>query len=270
MRALSRNDVCFCGSGKKRKKCHRDIEPGSAFAEMVDLHNRLDETIQEGIGNIRCRKGCHACCYQHFGITSVEFYYMLSHIIDQEGMSKAQSYIDKGYQDYLLYKEEFPEIIEFLQENHQTKTNEELNQYMSRYFEINKKAPLHNPNPCPFLDPETKGCSAYDYRPTVCRSYGVSYETRLDVPFMLCEHIPDGIEYQDEMADVSAYSTELAGLGAVPVDDVGVVIDKTYPIFYFCKIVKENPHSLTHKISEYKSYNLKEVMRRKVKRANLS
>jgi Fe-S-cluster containining protein len=268
---VSRNELCFCGSGKKKKKCHRDIEPGSAFAHMVNLYNRLDDTIQKGIGNIRCRKGCFACCYQYFTITSVEFYYIISQMMAEQGMTKVQEFIDRGYQDYLTYEEKYPEIIQVLKENHSNKNadNQDFMVQMNRIMQTNKNAPMHNPNPCPFLDPETKGCSVYEYRPSVCRTYGVSYETIIEQPFMMCEHIEDGLSYQSEMADVSQYSEELMRLGAFVVNEQ-VIVDKPYPIFYFCKIIKENPQSLTIKINEYQSYSLQEVMNRKAKRSRTS
>jgi len=266
---MGRNDICFCGSGKKKKKCHRDIEPGSAFAGMVDLHKRLDKTIQEGIGSIQCRKGCHSCCYQYFTITSVEFYYLLHQLIEERGMVKAQEFIERGYQDYLTYQEKHPEIIHVLKENHHVNNNDEFMFVMNRLNEANQNAPMHNPNPCPFLDPETKGCSVYKYRPTVCRSYGVSYETKLEVPFQLCEHIQDGLAYQSEMADVSQHQEEVYNLGFFNLDNQGIVVDKPYPIFYFCKIVKENPRSLPNKMQEYKTYSLQEVTKRKVFRNRL-
>lgn len=262
---MGRNDVCFCGSGKKKKKCHRDIEAGSAFANMVDLYQRLDDTIQIGIGNIRCQKGCYSCCYQYFTVTSVEFYYLLSRLIDEKGMSKAQEFIDRGYQDYLTYQENHPDIIKVLKENHQSKNNDDSMFIMNRLIETNKNAPMHNPNPCPFLDPETKGCSVYQYRPSVCRTYGVSYETRLEIPFAICEHIQDGLDYQPEMADIGDYQEELMRLGVFGLGEQ-VIVDKPYPLFYFCKIVKENPNSITNKISEYQSYSMEEVIQRKLNR----
>jgi len=35
---MNRNDVCFCGSGKKVKHCHRDINEKSLLAKMLALY----------------------------------------------------------------------------------------------------------------------------------------------------------------------------------------------------------------------------------------
>lgn len=33
--AMGRNAVCFCGSGKKQKKCHKDVAENSVIATII-------------------------------------------------------------------------------------------------------------------------------------------------------------------------------------------------------------------------------------------
>ena len=34
---MGRNDLCFCGSGKKQKKCHPNINEDSVAAKIIKL-----------------------------------------------------------------------------------------------------------------------------------------------------------------------------------------------------------------------------------------
>ncbi|WP_080967252.1 SEC-C metal-binding domain-containing protein [Bacillus atrophaeus] len=73
---LSRNDLCFCGSGKKCKKCHSDVHPDSRAANLIDMHRNIEEKVisyQEKTGFIPpCHKGCYSCCFDDFSISEVE------------------------------------------------------------------------------------------------------------------------------------------------------------------------------------------------------
>src|SRR4051794_2583778 len=93
-----RNDPCWCESGKKEKACHKEIESHSAFAQLENFYTRLDDRINNEKGNLPCRRGCAQCCYDHFSVTSVEWYYILNWIRDKLGMSKVHEIIDKGYE----------------------------------------------------------------------------------------------------------------------------------------------------------------------------
>ena len=37
------NDLCFCGSGKKHKKCHFDINPSSKLADIYRAYKEFDK-----------------------------------------------------------------------------------------------------------------------------------------------------------------------------------------------------------------------------------
>ncbi|MDR4187636.1 MULTISPECIES: SEC-C metal-binding domain-containing protein [Bacillus] len=32
---MGRNELCFCGSGKKQKKCHDDVDPNSYIGVTI-------------------------------------------------------------------------------------------------------------------------------------------------------------------------------------------------------------------------------------------
>ena len=40
---MGRNDLCFCGSGKKQKKCHPNINEDSVAAKIIKLYTQLSK-----------------------------------------------------------------------------------------------------------------------------------------------------------------------------------------------------------------------------------
>lgn len=44
---MKRNEPCFCGSGKKLKRCHPDIRPDSRAAKLLNITGRLEERVQQ-------------------------------------------------------------------------------------------------------------------------------------------------------------------------------------------------------------------------------
>lgn len=260
------NDPCFCGSGLKTKKCHRDIDANSAFARLITLYNGVDAQIAKNTGNIRCRKGCSSCCHEHFNISPVEFYFIMYSIYLRDGMDKVHELIDKGYKFWTEFESMYPEDAKNLRKNLTGSTN--IDQNTIRTFSgIADDFKRISDTPCMFLNEETKSCSIYDFRPLVCRTYGVGYTTKIDVPFMMCEHIQDGLEYQNEMADLTSFRNAEAELTAVLVKELeSVVIERNYPIFYFLKIQKDMIEVMLRKIDEYRSFSLQKILYMKSKR----
>lgn len=81
VKTISRNDPCFCGSGKKYKKCHSDIHPESRAARLIQTYRKYERKIedyQKSTGNIPpCQKGCYNCRYEDFSITEIEFEFIM-------------------------------------------------------------------------------------------------------------------------------------------------------------------------------------------------
>ena len=44
---MGRNDLCFCGSGMKKKKCHVNIDENSIAAEIIKFYKELDDELQK-------------------------------------------------------------------------------------------------------------------------------------------------------------------------------------------------------------------------------
>ena len=46
---MGRNDLCFCGSGKKQKKCHPNINEDSVAAKIIKLYTQLSKELEENV-----------------------------------------------------------------------------------------------------------------------------------------------------------------------------------------------------------------------------
>lgn len=130
---MGKNDLCFCGSGKKQKKCHSDIHEKSVVANLYRKISAIDEAVKKCTGSI-CKKGCCDCCTADFPISVDEFFLIVNAL--EIGGNKAQ---------LLLYRNDATEML--------------------------KSAPL-NTNRCLFVDEKDGSCKIYDVRPLICREYG--------------------------------------------------------------------------------------------------
>jgi Fe-S-cluster containining protein len=263
-----RNEPCFCGSGKKAKKCHEGIEPNSAFADVIRLYKQLDSKIESEVGNIRCKKGCFSCCHQSFAVSTIEFYFVMDDYIKTYGMNKARELIDKGYEFWLQYEKAFPEQAEGLKMKKGEGVVRDFNKAYQNENNTDKVShSLYMQAACPFLDTESGSCSVYEARPHVCRTFGVAYDKKLDVPFALCQHITDGLDYQEEMVDISELDDDINRLSVVYLDTHSqLVTDRPLPFFYFLKIQKGREESMLMKINDYKNYSLKKSTELKLER----
>ncbi|WP_255290570.1 SEC-C metal-binding domain-containing protein [Bacillus cereus] len=83
---MSRNEQCFCGSGKKQKKCHDDVDPNSYIGNLYKKYFKIDSIISDykathkEFENHPCGKGCFNCCYDVFPISMLEFELLLEEI----------------------------------------------------------------------------------------------------------------------------------------------------------------------------------------------
>ena len=69
---MGRNDRCFCGSGKKKKRCHADMNEASLVAKLLELYAAVDERNSHAVSS-PCRKGCASCCTNDFEVHFAEF-----------------------------------------------------------------------------------------------------------------------------------------------------------------------------------------------------
>lgn len=158
---MGRNDICFCGSGLKVKKCHNGLNEDSLVGNLIKIYYELDSIVKEKIDCI-CQEGCSECCSDYFYISEEEFLvimnYMIRNFSEEEinkVKSKAQEYIMNIKENYTSEYEKLNTVI---------KVNEKVNYEMLITREGNLKIP------CVFLN-EGK-CSIYEIRPFICRFYG--------------------------------------------------------------------------------------------------
>lgn len=260
---MDRNSPCFCGSGKKYKKCHPDIHPDSFFAQLILLYKDADKAIEDKKPDVKCKKGCSKCCYQNFDISSVEFAYIFSHLL-RNNKEQAMAFIERGYSQWLDYKEQNPEGAKRLSRNNEYK-GEQADSFISRYMNETPTGIQNNTFPCPFL--EDGACAVYDIRPYVCRHHGVGFiDNRYmfaDISF--CEETPNGIN-GTKLVDLSHLDTNfLVGMYSKTLNQGS--ISTPYPIFYHCKIYKENMENSIHKLSEYMSTSMELASTQRISRA---
>lgn len=242
---MGRNDVCFCGSGKKTKKCHPDINEDSIVAGLLSLYNELDMIINNHFGNTGyeypCREGCSKCCYDYFPISDIEFDMIT---IELRNWSKAE--MEELARKTVLYwnrlAETNPEYVSILEEDITGKENWEMMRDM-RYSFGGKDYP------CLFLDDDTQKCKVYNSRPFMCRSYGLTYQPFKDSNLSekaknyydsqnVCEVIGNYKEAQKWQADISSLYSKIVALSKIESPRYDFEINKRpYPIIYWLYIM---------------------------------
>ena len=117
---MGRNDLCFCGSGKKQKKCHPNINEDSVAAKTIKLYTQLSKELEENIygkKNIKCEKGCNACCKDYFAISEVEFAIIMDYLYNNCGIEKTNIIIKKAIALSEKFEKNNPEYYKQLEEN---------------------------------------------------------------------------------------------------------------------------------------------------------
>lgn len=228
---MGRNDLCFCGSGKKQKKCHPNINEDSVAAKTIKLYARLSKQLDENIygkKNVKCEKGCNACCKDYFAISEVEFAIIMDYLFNNCGVEKTNMIIEKAIALTEKFRKNNPEYYKQLEENISGKA-------MNYMVRINLENMPEKQEECVFLD-EGGGCCIYDARPIICRTHGVCYYSR-DSEHKICDKIPDNINNKDNMLNIDDYRMEIANVGNYRKKGNGKVLcRRKYPIFYFMKM----------------------------------
>lgn len=163
---MSRNEKCFCGSGKKLKKCHSTVENNSKLADMYVKYAQFDSKVEKDGLKARCPKMCSSCCNDFFFISENEFLLILDSLLRKGGKTLVNSYIEKAneYQDYLM--KHYPNIMRDLDSYMPDgKDVVEVRAYFNDNYNWNRSVS------CIFL--ENGRCSIYEERPHICRIYGV-------------------------------------------------------------------------------------------------
>lgn len=228
---MGRNDLCFCGSGKKQKKCHPNINEDSVAAKAIRLYAQLSKDLGENVygkKNVKCEKGCNACCKDYFAISEVEFAIIMDYLYNNCGMEETNMIIEKAIVLADKFKKNNPEYFKQLEENI---TGKDKN-YMLRNDLENMPEQQEE---CVFLG-EDGGCSIYNVRPIICRTHGVCCYSD-DVEHKICDKIPSFINHKENMLDIDNYKMEIANVGNYRKKGKDLVLyRRKYPIFYFMKM----------------------------------
>lgn len=267
---MGRNDLCFCGSGKKQKKCHVDIDCNSIFAKLLSLYNKTDNIIKEKaqFNKLKCKKGCSECCYQNFDISSTEFYYIAYQIIKNYDEDKLKKYIASGYEMWREYKNKFPQNAKFLEINAENLNPDSIKNSFKIIEKSYSTSPFINGFPCPFLNIKEQYCEIYEYRPFICRHFGLGYLEKHDGLVAFCSNTADGIPYENYMADLRGLLDDLININAYYSEKYkSGIYDRQYPMFYFCKVTYEHFEDITRKIRERKDIPLDKFIDNRLQRS---
>jgi len=112
---MGRNDLCFCGSGKKIKKCHPDINEQSIAARLLRLYNEIDHSVDIYYQNTNhtapCSKGCAECCYSDFPLSDIEFN-LIIYEIRKWNRTEIESLIQRATILWERVNEKYPDFSE--------------------------------------------------------------------------------------------------------------------------------------------------------------
>jgi Fe-S-cluster containining protein len=165
-----RNEKCFCGSGKKYKKCcgnkysiHKDSLIGRLIRGYREVYN-LSEPIKS---KLPCKENCSECCNKTlFSIGFLEFDYI------KYGLQELKpSQLEDLKRRVLALREDLlnraPEIFEDPSRYGKPENVGQWKIVSSIHDKIFMKV---GNSTCPLL--ENGRCIIYEYRPFVCRCYG--------------------------------------------------------------------------------------------------
>lgn len=245
---MGRNDECFCGSGKKVKKCHAEFNENSRAANVLSLYNNIKRAIDrhyEVTGyKYPCREGCSECCYDYFPISDIEF-----DLITLEMGNWNSEEIDDISKKTKIYWDKMmsinPEYTDNL-EQMLIGRNSEQAIFKDIQFTFGGKE-----FPCLFLDERGK-CKVCNSRPFMCRMYGVSYHEyevteenqikaelymrvlNYDENHNVCSKIGSNLEAKEWQADISKYNKDILSLRVLKSPKYDFAVNRrTYPIIYW-------------------------------------
>lgn len=163
---MGRNDLCFCNSGKKKKKCHPDVHVESKAANKLKIYGQLQEEqnkhdeISEGIS--LCVETCSDCCHDYFTVQDMEFDLILDELSkwDEDKLNNIINRIEEYWSRLIDAQSEVGRLLKNI-------SNDEIN-------EINSKIEKTS-FPCVFLNEDSRLCQIYNIRPFKCRIFGKTY-----------------------------------------------------------------------------------------------
>lgn len=139
------------------------------MSSYLDLLRRADQHFREVLAdqpqNLQCRRGCTLCCYGSFEISAA----------DVPMIAEGLAHLEPAQRLRILERAETM-IREARHPNLREATEREKKEFFNRSASI----------PCPALD-DSGACSIYEYRPLVCRTFGVPLRDGRNFSGEVCE-----------------------------------------------------------------------------------
>ena len=238
---MGRNEKCFCGSGKKRKKCHSDVIENSYIENLYEKYFEIENTVSKyrtthkEFENHRCGKGCFNCCYDLFTVSMLEFELLLEEIRNN-GEEFAEHIFHKALYHLDILEKDHPELYNRLEENDTMKDMTQTMMSDVNIYDRNHRLPL----PCPLLDDNTGACTAYDKRPMICRTHGTTHTAfhLMSSDAEICEHIPSSHLNAESTPEVDGWDMN-PNLMLQTIFNGQTILPRQYPIVYWFKIYRD-------------------------------
>jgi Fe-S-cluster containining protein len=232
-----RNSACFCGSGKKQKKCHNNFHPESKAANLLKLYKEIDDTtntfFNESSVPSFCRKGCHHCCYDSLAITPIEFEVILNDLKKRLNKTEIEELFTRALGQNEEIKINNPDFYRLL-ENNGTLDQQALIKQMN-----SSSSTKRNPFPCVFLNEVEGLCTVYESRPYICRTFGTTHVSEDELgDYEICEVIPSSKLLIDSTPEVRSLEKERSKIVNINIGGQ-LFIMRPYPIYYLFKIYYE-------------------------------
>jgi len=245
---MERNEKCFCGSGKKYKRCHIGVEPDSVLGKLVSFYQVLDKELEKSKNPAGCHAGCSACCNQVFAIQLSEFLYACYGY--QKLYGNITPIFNVGSSIYSQVVVEYPELSQAIQK---VESITDANSYFrssNQLVECMEKLKV----PCVFLNPNMNLCMIYDYRPIVCRYHGLAYLFISDDidNFYICKENIQDVTLSD-LINLDILGNDLVELSLFRSKKYNTVMfDMLFPIFYFCYLFSSGKDNFNLKLEGMK------------------
>lgn len=190
-------DFCFCGSGKRKNKCHPNVNPDSVVGSTIKLYSSWDKYLlsEKKNKNIRfiCEDKCNHCCNNYFYISEKEYlsiYYHLKTTYDNSYI-RTKIQLAKEYMNFI--KENFPEEHKKIDTVIPPSRNGDIKEF---YNDDLRRDQVYS---CIFLNQKTGLCDVYPVRPIICRLHGVAY------PFSACNKIIQNPDHRSKMVSLNDF-----------------------------------------------------------------
>ena len=223
---------CFCGSGKKQKKCHSTVLSKSKLASIYIDYKSYDEKVTKEQINAQCENGCSKCCSHFFFVDELEFLVIVDYILREQGKEKLDYYLSEAIEYHKFVGKHHPEIIEDYKRKMLRNANFMEEKFLNDdyYFEPSRE--------CIFL--HEGRCSVYKVRPSVCRIYGVG---------QYCEFTKSKKTYSFEEEEKMIVNTSI-----LYGNDARVLVQRPFPIYYFFIVSLANEKAKAHTLKKLDAF----------------